>query len=957
VEHQLGFSAIETIRAKQNFEKSALDHGVVVQSYLTDSGAFKANAFVDHIRNSSQRIQYCGTNAHHQNGVAERSIRTISNMARAHILHAAAHWPNGIDSSLWPMAVSQAVHIYNHTPNEHGICPADIFHGSLVPRHRILDFHTWGCPVFVLDPQLQSGQKLPRWQPRSRQGIFMGLSSIHSSEVPLVLNLSTGSITPQFHVVFDDSFSTVPSLQRENDPPSFWNDLCLENTIYIPTEVTPEHGLHLADDWLTDSERADKLREIQRRETIRTRMTGRSSVPIPSVLPTPPVISGPNDTEIPAEIPPALSPTDDSTVSPPIPVVMLPRPVPVEPEPAPSQLPTRRSVRSTKGQYNSTRFFDEVFLTPLENVGKSDEHTRQLAYLAGLCTCYDTGLENISDPRMYAAKNRKDDPDLPTFHQAVNGPNAQDYIEAMKLEVNTLIQQRTWAVVSRTPNMNVLKSTWVFKLKRLPDGTPLKFKARFCARGDLQKEGIDYFETYAPVVQWSTVRLLLSTVLTEGWATRQVDYTNAFAQAEINEEVYIECPRLFGPKSGSARVLKLLKSLYGLKQAPRTFFEKLRSGLLERGYIQSTVDPCLFIKKGIMCVVYVDDTIFAGNDPKLLEAEIASLGVTASTQRHKFQLRHEGEVGAFLGIQIQKTGPNEFFLSQPGLIDKVLTASEMSDSIPVDTPTSTRGGALRTDLEGAPFDEPWSYRTIIGMLMYVAANTRPDIAFAVHQAARFSHAPRNSHATAVKRILRYLKGTKEKGFKLCPNDSHQVDCYVDADFAGNFAVEHPTNPASVKSRTGYIILYRGSPLIWVSKLQTQIALSTMEAEYVALSQSMRDLIPIRELLREVMTTVFEAPDLVRYRTHSKAFEEVSPSKIPASQVYEDNAACLKFANTGQLSPRTKHIGIPYHWFRSKVVALDIAIVPVSTSAQLADTFTKGLTVDLFEKARLALMGW
>jgi hypothetical protein len=323
--------------------------------------------------------------------------------------------------------------------------------------------------------------------------------------------------------------------------------------------------------------------------------------------------------------------------------------------------------------------------------------------------------------------------------------------------------------------MHVLKGTWVFKLKRLPDGTPLKFKARFCARGDLQKEGIDYFETYAPVVQWSTIRLLLSTVLTEGWATRQVDYTNAFAQAEINEEVYLEFPRLFGPKSGSNLVLKLLKSLYGLRQAPRTFFQKLRDGLLERGYSQSNVDPCLFIKHGIMCVVYVDDTIFAGASSDVLEAEIAALGVSEATQRHKFQLRNEGEVGAFLGIQIEKTGKNEFYLSQPGLIEKVLTVSGMLDSNSVDTPTSTRGGALGSDILGDPFVEEWSYRTVIGMLMYVSANTRPDIAFAVHQAARFSHAPKNSHAIAVKRILRYLNGTKDKGFKLSPNGTHQVD--------------------------------------------------------------------------------------------------------------------------------------------------------------------------------------
>lgn len=117
----------------------------------------------------------------------------------------------------------------------------------------------------------------------------------------------------------------------------------------------------------------------------------------------------------------------------------------------------------------------------------------------------------------------------------------------MKLEVATLIQQKAWTMVPRPSNKNVLKGTWAFKLKCLPDGTAYRFKARYCARGDLQQENVDYFETYSPVVQWSTIRLLLTTVLSEGWSTRQVDYTNAFAQAELNEEV--EPPRMFGPKS------------------------------------------------------------------------------------------------------------------------------------------------------------------------------------------------------------------------------------------------------------------------------------------------------------------------------------------------------------------------------------------------------------------------
>jgi hypothetical protein len=215
----LGFSAVETIRAKQAYDKFCLDHGVLIQDYLTDSGAFKANNFVQHIRESHQLLRFCGTNAQHQNGVVERAIQTISNMAGAIILHACLHWKNGIDSSLWHMAVKYAAHVYNQMPKLNGVCPADFFSGSTVPSHRLLDLHVWGYPVYVLDSKLQQGQKLPRWQPQSRQGILLGLSTQHASEVPLVLNCKTGSITTQFHVVFDDLFFTVPSVERKKDPP------------------------------------------------------------------------------------------------------------------------------------------------------------------------------------------------------------------------------------------------------------------------------------------------------------------------------------------------------------------------------------------------------------------------------------------------------------------------------------------------------------------------------------------------------------------------------------------------------------------------------------------------------------------------------------------------------------------------------------------------------------------
>ena len=245
--------------------------------------------------------------------------------------------------------------------------------------------------------------------------------------------------------------------------------------------------------------------------------------------------------------------------------------------------------------------------------------------------------------------------------------------------------------------------------------------------------------------------------------------------------------------------------------------------------------------------------------------------------------------------------------------------------------------------------------------MYLSANTRPDIAYAVHQAACFSHAPWNTHAVAVCCILQYLQKTKTMGLTLKPSSDQHVDCYVDADFAGLFAIENNKDPISVKSRTGYVILYKGSPLFWVSKMQTQIALSTMEAKYIALSQAMHNLIPICKTLKEFMHIVFNITPSILYHTHSKAFTDVSEGTnknfIEQSTIYEDNQACLKFACMPKLSPRTKHIGIPYHWFHSKTSNLEIQVEPIDTNSQLADQFTKGLCKVKFQAARLCLMGW
>ena len=584
-----------------------------------------------------------------------------------------------------------------------------------------------------------------------------------------------------------------------------------------------------------------------------------------------------------------------------------------------------------------------------------------LAYYADMTTDFSTGDVHCIDPRAYAAKHKVHDPDMPSYTEALTGTHSEEYIAAMKKEISQLIKQKTWNPMFRKDvpptqagkRRPILKGTWAFKLKRLPDGTPSKFKARYCVRGDLQKEGIDYFETYAPVVQWSTVRLILTMILAKGWVTKQVDYTNAFAQAVLKEEVYIEAPRGFARGDGKD-VLKLNNSLYGLKQAPKTFYEKLRDGLLERGFVQSMIDPCLFMKQDMICVIYVDDTIITGPDEQAIEDLITSLGVADEEQVHTFELRDEGEVGAFLGIQIERQSNDSFTLTQTGLIKKVLSTAGMENSkATIKTPAATT--PLGLDVDGEPFDEDWDYPVVIGMLMYLAQNSRPDIAYAVHQCARFTHSPKHSHAVGVKRILRYLNSTKDKGMTLSPNRSLVIDCYVDADFAGLWNVEQDQDPLCVKSRSGFLITFMGCPLHWVSKLQSQIALSTMEAEYIALSQAMRELIGLRAMLKEIYSNTFKTPSAItslKFQAVSKTF-----GTIPASTVHEDNEACLRFATVPKMSPRTKHIAIPYHFFREKVANGEINIVGVATDNQLADQFTKGLPQDKFLRDRKRLVGW
>ena len=254
IQSQVAFSSEETLQAKLTFERMCLSHGVNVTSYMSDNGAaFSSKEFTNDIIKRGQHAKYSGVGAHHHNGVAERAIMTISNMSRTMMLHAAICWPDMADSSLWPLAMEYAVYIYNHTPKmESGVAPIDIFSRTTVPRQRLKDLHVWGCPTYILDPKLQDGKKIPRWKPRSHRGVFLGFGDKYASSVPLVLNATTHNISPQFHVIFDDLFSTVISTLDPSETPKEWDDLCI--TSCYKTEFDYNDPIRIDDEWLSIEE-------------------------------------------------------------------------------------------------------------------------------------------------------------------------------------------------------------------------------------------------------------------------------------------------------------------------------------------------------------------------------------------------------------------------------------------------------------------------------------------------------------------------------------------------------------------------------------------------------------------------------------------------------------------------------------------------------------------------------
>lgn len=540
-----------------------------------------------------------------------------------------------------------------------------------------------------------------------------------------------------------------------------------------------------------------------------------------------------------------------------------------------------------------------------------------------------TGIEKALAAKSYYSDT--DHPDNYTFHDAWNHrQHSSEWRNAVSDELESMKKNDVWVVTERPPGVKPIGSRWVFKHKLRKDGSIARHKARLVAKGYTQKHGIDFNETFAPVARLGTLRCLFTLAGLNDWNIHQLDAKTAFLCAEIDEpDVYITPPPglALGSKFADP-VLHLKKGIYGLRQSPRLWYGRLTDYLKTIGFSMSNYDNCIWINEstGVLIAIYVDDILVTGPSEDKIDFVKTQL-------KEEFEMTDSNEVDFFLGIQVRRGGgKGGYAWSQEHYIEKLLEQWEMRNCEPVKTPMDKTYLAKRKPDEN-PADKH-NYQSAVGSLMYLMMASRPDIAFAVSHLSKFCSDPSEKHWLAVKRLLRYLRGTSKLALLLGVKGRNSgVVGYTDADWA--------SDSEDRKSVGAYLFFVCGSVVSWTAKKQAFVATSTMESEYVAAAQAAKEAIWLREFFGELTS---KNPHLkVPGFTHEKPIE-----------IFCDNQAAIRVAKNAEHHKKAKHIDISYQFLRQRVHLGHIRMTHISTKDMVADALTKPLTYDKFINCRDAM---
>lgn len=486
-------------------------------------------------------------------------------------------------------------------------------------------------------------------------------------------------------------------------------------------------------------------------------------------------------------------------------------------------------------------------------------------------------------------------------------------------EYNAIVRNRTFDLVPRHMATNIVGCMWLHRIKYNPDGTVKGLKSRLVAKGNHQRPGIDFHETFSPVIKHASIRLVLGLAVAQDWALKQLDVNNAFLQGDLDEEVYMTQPPGFIDKDRPDHVCRLRKAIYGLKQAPRAWYKALSDALISVGFVNSLADASLFVlcsgRLVIYILIYVDDIIVTGNCfPEIIKF-IKHLS-------SRFSLKDLGDLSYFLGMEAHRTSTG-LHLTQTKYITDLLAKTKMTEAKPVATPMCST--QVLTQKGGVSLSDPLTFRAIVGSLQYLCL-TRPDIAFAVNRLSQFMHSPTTLHLEAAKRVLRYLAGTPHKGLFFARNTPLTLHAYSDSDWAG----DHDDYTS-----TGAYIVYLGKqPISWSSRKMKGVARSSTEAEYRSLTAAAAEVLWITHLLKELRVSLPTMPTL-----------------------FCDNIGATYLAANPVFHSRMKHLALDYHFVRELVQRKFLRVSHINTKDQLADALTKPLPRarfhDLFVKIGLS----
>ena len=492
-----------------------------------------------------------------------------------------------------------------------------------------------------------------------------------------------------------------------------------------------------------------------------------------------------------------------------------------------------------------------------------------------------------------------------TYNDAITCDEATMWTEAMETEMKALNDNETYELTKLPKGEHLVGGKWVYALKEGSDGSKT-YKARYVAKGYSQTEGINYDEVFSPTAKMTSLRMIMQMIVEYDMKVSQLDVKSAFLNAPLEHEVYVKQPEGFHIGSeGGMNVWKLRKSLYGLKQSGRNWNKTLHDFLTDLSFTQSLSDPCVYTIKhdDVLCIVliWVDDLIIASNDDDLMSH-------TKNGLMSRFRMKDMGVLKYFLGIEFEFTG-DTVKMKQTRYLQKVLDRFNMNDCKPRSTPCEMK--LHFSDSDQPVSDQNSNYREMVGSLIYAMTTSRPDLCYVVTRLSQYLDKPSKECFSYVKHALQYVKTTLHYGLTFRKSTSGlKIHGYSDSDWASG---------PDRKSLSGYCYALNdhGPVISWRCKKQHSVALSSCEAEYMALSLACQEALFLKQLLNDLDV---------------KQHDQVT--------LFGDNQGAISLSKNNMSTQRSKHIDIRYHFVRSTINDGHLILLHVPTDQNFADVFTK-----------------